>query len=125
MSLPRIRQPWPYLLPVTLGLAATSPDTLAAAPEYLIDERPVPASVEHEPAPMEEIYPEESWLPSAFPRLRECLRTAAPFWRDTQLNLNPRMYYFDCSRENANNSEALAYGGWLAWNTGLWRDRLK
>jgi hypothetical protein len=81
--------------------------------------------VADERTPMEEAYVEEPGLPSVFPRLRKRLDDAAPFWRDTQLNLHPRVYYFDRSRENADNSEALAYGGWLDWNSGLWRDRLK
>ena len=99
MSRPRIRQAGPYLLFIVPRLAATSPCTLAAAPEYLVDEQPVPASVEDERSPMEEAYVEEPGLPSVFPRLRKRLDDAAPFWRDTQLNLHPRVYYFDRSRE--------------------------
>ena len=125
MSLPIIKHPWPYLLSITLGLATTSLDTLAAAPEYLLNEQPVPSSVVDETAPMEEAYAVERRLRSVFPRLKERLGKASPFWRDTQLNLHPRVYYFDRSRENADNSEALAYGGWLDWNSGLWRDRLQ
>ena len=90
-----------------LGRVAISPDIRAAAPEYLVDDHPVPASVEDERAPMEQAYPDEPPLPSAFPRLRQRLDTATPFWRDTSLRLHPRAYYFDRDRENANNSVAV------------------
>ncbi len=113
------------ILALALGLAIASPDIHAAAPEYLIDDRPVPASVEDERAPMEQVYPEEPPLPSVFPRLRQRLDTATPFWRDTSLRLHPRVYYFGRDRESASNSEALAYGGWLDYSSGLWHDRIK
>ena len=47
-----------------------------------------------------------------------------PFWRDSSLNLNPRIYYFDRSRDIANDSEALAAGGALAYRSGVWQDRV-
>jgi hypothetical protein len=112
-----------YVLAV--GFVMLAPDTRAAAPEYIVDEQPAPASVEDERAPMEEVVPDEVPLPSAFPRLQKRLEEAVPFWRDTQLRLHPRVYYFDRDRENANDSEALAYGGWLAYNSGWWRDRVR
>ncbi len=74
---------------------------------------------------MEHVYPIEVPRPSVFPRIKKRLETSAPFWRDTQLQLHPRVYYFDRDRENANNSEALAYGGRLAYSSGFWRDRLR
>ena len=93
-----------YLLAMLFGVVALAPATRAAAPEYIVDEQPAPASVEDERAPMEEVYPIEVPLPSAFPRLKKRLETAAPLWRDTQLRLHPRVYYFDRDRENANDS---------------------
>ena len=74
---------------------------------------------------MEEVYPEEVRLPTAFPRLRKRLEKATPFWRDTQLRMHPRTYYFARERENTPNSKAFAYGGWLAYNSGYWRDRFR
>jgi hypothetical protein len=114
-----------YGLALWLVVVVLAPDTRASAPEYIVDEQPAPASVEDERAPMEEVYPVEPPLPSVFPRLKKRLETTAPFWRDTQLRLHPRVYYFDRDRENANNSEALAYGGWLGYSSGFWRDRLR
>jgi len=114
-----------YVIGVGLVIVALAPDTRAAAPEYIVDEQPAPASVEDERAPMEDVYPEEVPVPSAFPRIKRRLEKADPFWRDTQLRLHPRVYYFGRDRENANDSEAFAYGGWLAYNSGFWRDRVR
>jgi hypothetical protein len=97
----------------------------ASAPEYLVDDQPVPASVVDENAPMEEIHPEDVMEPSVFPGLRERLDTTAPFWRDSRLRLHPRVYYFDRDREESDDSVALAYGGWLAYNSGLLGERLR
>ena len=95
-----------YALIMSLVVVALAPATRAAAPEYIVDEQPAPASVEDERAPMEEVYPIEVPLPSAFPRLKKRLETAAPLWRDTQMRLHPRVYYFDRDRENANDRRA-------------------
>jgi hypothetical protein len=114
-----------YILAVGFASMILASSTRAAAPEYIVDEQPAPASVEDERAPMEDVYPEEVPVPSVFPRIKKRLEKADTFWRDTQLRLHPRIYYFDRDRENANDSEALAYGGWLAYNSGFWRDRVR
>jgi hypothetical protein len=114
-----------YGLVLWLAAIAFAPGARAAAPEYIATDQPAPASVEDERSPMEEAYPDEVTVPSVFPRLKKRLETAAPFWRDTQLLLQPRIYYFDREREIVHDSEALAYGGRLAYNSGWWRDRLK
>jgi len=122
----RWRAQWrSYGVALWLLLLALAPQARASAPEYLADEQPAPASVEDEASPMEEVYPVEVPLPSVFPRLKKRLERAVPFWRDTQLRLHPRAYYFDRDRQNANDSVALAYGGWLAYNSGWWRDRVR
>ena len=112
-------------LVVWLIVLVPAPDSRAAAPEYLSGEQPVPASVLDEAHPMEELYPIDIPAPSAFPRLKKRLETTAPFWRDTQLRLHPRVYYFDRQRDNVKDSKALAYGGWIDYQSGWWRDRLK
>jgi hypothetical protein len=100
-------------------------DAGASAPEYLATEESAPASVEDEPGPMEELVPVEVPLRSLFPRLKKRLKTAAPFWRDTQLRLHPRVYYFDRDREESDDSVALAYGGGLSYSSGFLRDRVR
>ena len=114
-----------FLATMLLAMVALAPETRASPPGYIADEQSAPASVKDERSPMGEMYPIDVPVPSLFPRLKKRLETAAPFWRDTQLFLHPRVYYFDRDRENANDSVALAYGGWLAYNSGWWRDRLK
>ena len=90
-----------YLLPMVLVAVLVAADGQASPPEYIVNEQPVPASVEDERTPLEEAYPVEVPLPSAFPELKKRLETAAPFWRDTQLLVHPRVYYFDRQRETS------------------------
>jgi len=96
----------------------------ASAPEYVVSEQSVPASVQDEKPPMAEAYAEVVLPPSDFPGLKGRLADAGPFWRDSRLYMRPRSYYFDRQRETANDSVAAAYGGWLSFRSGAWRDRL-
>ena len=114
-----------FLTLMLLVVTVLAPYTWASPPGYIADEYPAPASVKDEHTPMEEAYLIDDPVPSLFPRLKKHLETTAPFWRDTQLLLHPRVYYLDRDRENANDSVALAYGGWLDYKSGWWRDRLK
>ncbi len=114
-----------YALPVFCLLSLLPSEGRASRPEYISSEQPAPASVADEITPMDELVPIEVPVPSIFPRLKKRLETAPPFWRDTQLRLHPRVYYFDRERDNADDSVALAYGGWLAYDSGWWRDRLR
>jgi hypothetical protein len=114
-----------YGLALWFVVIVFAPGVRAAAPGYITDEQSAPASVEDEHGPMEEVYPIEAPAPPGFSRLKERLETAAPFWRDTELRLHPRVYYFNRHREDAPDSVALAYGGRLAYHSGWWRDRLK
>lgn len=100
-------------------------DIQASAPEYISAEQPAPGSVDDETGPMEELILIEVPEPSLFPGIKKRLEKAAPFWRDTRLLMHPRVYYFDRDRENANDSEALAYGGWLGYESGWWQSRLR
>jgi hypothetical protein len=56
--------------------------------------------------------------------LRNALADRSPFWRDSSLELNLRLYDFE--RENGEEviSEALAIGTELIFSSGQWRDRL-
>jgi len=60
-----------YVLAMLLVVVALAPAARAAAPEYIVDEQPAPASVEDERAPMEEVVPVEVPMPSVFPRLKK------------------------------------------------------
>jgi hypothetical protein len=48
----------------------------------------------------------------------------APFFRDTILNFEPRVYYFDRRRDTPPDSLTLAIGGALEYRSGLWLDRI-
>jgi len=97
----------------------------AQAAEYIADEETAPTTVEDAEGPMEKAFSIEAPEPSAFPLLKKRLEKAPPFWRDTQLLMQPRLYYFDRHRENVFDSQALAYGGGLVYGSGWWRDRVK
>ena len=62
---------------------------------------------------------------SFFPRLKEQMKSAAPFWRDTSLLLHFRTYYFYRDIEPDIKNEAWALGGWIDYKSGLWKDRLQ
>jgi hypothetical protein len=94
----------------------------AAPPEYIAAEQAAPDSVEDEQTPLGEAFPIERLLPPVFPRLKKRLAKAPPFWRDTQLLLHPRSYYFDRQRDD---NLALAYGGWVTYGSGWWRGRVR
>lgn len=55
---------------VLMSPVLVAPATRAAAPGYIVDEQPAPASVEDERAPMEAVVAVEPPLPLVFPRLK-------------------------------------------------------
>ena len=97
----------------------------AQAAEYIAGEETAPTTVEDAEGPMKKAFAIEAPEPSAFPSLKKRLEKASPFWRDTQLLMQPRVYYFDRHRENVFDSQAMAYGGGLAYGSGWWLDRIK
>ena len=56
--------------------------------------------------------------PETFPRLKEALSTLPPFFRDTDLKLRLRTFYFNRQNDNDTASEALATGGWIQYGSG-------
>ncbi len=48
----------------------------------------------------------------------------APFWRDTSLDLKPRIYHFDRERDETADSQALSAGGALEYRSGQLWDRV-
>ena len=97
----------------------------AQAADYIADEETAPTTVEDDQGPLKKAFSIEEPEPSAFPTLKKRLEEAPAFWRDTQLLIQPRVYYFDRHRENVFDSQALAYGGGLVYGSGWWRDRVK
>jgi hypothetical protein len=53
-----------------------------------------------------------------FAPLREGIKDLPPFFRDTDLKIHFRTYYFNRENPNGTENEALAFGGWLAYRSG-------
>jgi hypothetical protein len=65
------------------------------------------------------------WL-RQIPRVQDTLKDADPFFRDTDLNVHLRTYYFGYQTTTPGTSqEAWAAGGWLEYKSGWWRDTLQ
>jgi hypothetical protein len=101
--------------------------------ESVLDRGPSPDSARELNSPMDIPFLPLAPLPWAFTRVRDRLHesvkpqleTLPPFFRDTQLGLNLRMYYFD--RENEveppkSDNEAFTIGGSLAYQSGWLAD---
>jgi hypothetical protein len=97
--------------------------------ESVLDRGPAPESVLELNSPLDIPFLPLAPVPWVFTTLRDSIReslrpqldTLPPFFRDTQVGLNLRMYYFD--RENhvspsRSDNEALAIGGSLAYQSG-------
>ena len=61
---------------------------------------------------------EQPWLRRWFPELRQGMDDLSPFFRDTRVDLHLRTYYFNQTNPNGSAQEALATGGWLAYQSG-------
>ena len=60
------------------------------------------------------------------PQVQETLKDADPFFRDTDLNVHLRTYYFGYQTTTPGKSqEAWAAGGWLEYKSGWWMDTLQ
>jgi hypothetical protein len=62
--------------------------------------------------------PQTGLLETSFPRLREGLNRQSPFFRDTDLNVRLRTFYFNRQNDDGTASEALATGGWIQYASG-------
>jgi hypothetical protein len=94
----------------------------AGAADYLTYDDPAPDSADAVPTPIDGLAspapPEVPTTPAFEPDVE------SPFLRDTQLNLHLRSYYLERNREQGQDSLAWALGGWLAYQSGLWMDRI-
>lgn len=94
----------------------------ATGADYLTHEEPTPGTADEVTAPIDGLAgPPSTDTPS--PSLFEP-GLAAPFWRDTRLDLHLRSYYLERDRKGADDSLAWTLGGWVAYRSGLWRDRI-
>src|SRR5215831_17800011 len=104
--------------------------------ESVLDRGPSPDSVLELNSPLDIPFLPLAPVPLAFTALRDRIReslkpqleTLPPFFRDTQVGLNLRMYYID--RENhvappKSDNEALTLGGSLAYQSGWLANSLR
>ena len=61
---------------------------------------------------------ETGLLTAAFPGFRDGLSRLPPFFRDTDLNVRLRTFYFNRQNDNDTASEAWALGGWVQYASG-------
>jgi outer membrane porin, OprD family len=117
-----------FIVLVLLYLCGTGAH-LSWGQESVLDRGPSPDSVFELNSPLDIPFLPLAPFPLAFTALRDRIReslkpeldTLPPFFRDTQVGLNLRMYYFD--RENhvappKSDNEAWALGGSLAYQSG-------
>jgi hypothetical protein len=111
------------LLLVLLSLIGSTPRVLAQ--EVISQEEPPPSSVDEIVTPIERSFIERIERPGFFPWLKEQLKDAPAFFRDTKLDLNLRSYYFRRDKFDDSVSSAWALGGALAYKSGWLLDRLQ
>ncbi|MGH7390197.1 MAG: OprD family outer membrane porin [Candidatus Rokuibacteriota bacterium] len=138
---------WPHAVAVALSLATAAAEPAAVGAEPVAAEassgdargtpaatglilaRQEPAAQPEHPAQREsEIVrspdaappppPQTGLLETAFPRLREGMSTLPPFFRDTDLNVRFRTFYFNRQNDDDTALEAWAAGGWIQYASG-------
>jgi hypothetical protein len=72
-----------------------------------------PVAAEDDPSP-----PPAPPLERLFAPLDDAIKTWPPFFRDTDLKIHFRSYYFNRENPNGSQNEAWAFGGWLAYRSG-------
>jgi hypothetical protein len=98
----------------------------AFGPEYMLDESPAPASTDAISSPIKKGLEKKEKKPSQFPSLRKKLEHQNPFFRDTGLDLKIRSYTFGKDFDNPDEKqETWALGGWLEYESGWWKNRIK
>ena len=107
-------------------LLFTQTDLFAKEAEYIEQEKPLTTTVDEIDTPLEHgLKKPEPAAPRFGSRLRDKLKDQAPFWRDTQLSLKPRSYYFNRDNSGADDRKAWALGGALKYKSGLWEERVQ
>ncbi len=115
---------WWRMAALTLAVVALGPLVAAAQPA------PTPGTAQYEyeteivrspdsPPPPP---PQMGLLEAGFPELREGMSKLDPFFRDTDLNVRLRTFYFNRQNDNDTASEAWALGGWVQYASGWFLD---
>jgi hypothetical protein len=105
---------------VALGPSATAAQTGTASPGVVVQQTPAlpedetVRSPDAPPPPP----PQTGLLEAGYPALREEMSKLPPFFRDTDLNVRLRTFYFNRQNDNDTASEAWAAGGWVQYASG-------
>ncbi len=100
-------------------------NALAVNTGYISDENTAPDSAKEITGRFEGSKSKKEEKQSLFPTLKEKMDSLPPFWRDTNLFLNFRTYYFYRDKDGTSNNEAWALGGSINYESGWWRNRLQ
>jgi len=92
---------------------------------YVYDEEPTPDSAKEIESHFAAPVTEKEEKPSIFPAFKEKINALPPFWRDTDLTMNFRTYYFYRDNVDTSKFEAWTLGGSLNYESGWWKNRLK
>jgi len=93
--------------------------------EAVLDDQPVPAKVEELDGAFAASGKEAPVLPTLFPGLlKQRLAPYSPFFADSYLKLHLRSYYLDRDNDDDTESRAWAYGGWIEYRSGWWKEAL-
>jgi hypothetical protein len=112
----------PAVGPIGVNVLANQ-QTPGQTPERAVVAQP-PARQEKEndivrsPDSVEPPGPPVGLLEATFPNLREGLSKLPPFFRDTDLNVRFRTFYFNRQNDDDTASEAWAAGGWIQYASG-------
>ena len=121
----RLAFPGKVLLSVGIGFMAMPlwGSAPALAQEAVLQDGPPPSSVEESVTPMEKAFEKPPERVRPFEKLKETLKDAPPFFRDTKLDVNFRTYYFYRDKFDDSISEAWALGGSVSYKSGYLFDR--
>ena len=110
----------PAIVPASATMLATQQVPARGPKEKAPDERE--NEIVRSPDTITPSTPPQGLLESAFPTLREGLSQLPPFFRDTDLNVRLRTFYFNRQNDDDTASEAWALGGWIQYTSGWLAD---
>ena len=114
-----------FIALLTAFLVFPALNSALAVTGYVYDEEPTPDSAKEIESHFAGPLAEKEEKPSLFPAFKEKMNTLPPFWRDTDLTMNFRTYYFYRDNVDTSKLEAWTFGGSLNYKSGWWKNRLK
>jgi hypothetical protein len=101
--------------------AAPAPEALLGAPIQRVDRDDFVRSPDDAPLPPLPP-PQQGLLETNIPSLRDALGKLPPFFRDMDVNVRLRSFYFNRQNDNDTASEAWTLGGWVQFASGWLAD---